>query len=123
VRPALEKEIYGIIIPRSRLVNVIKLVSLRTSAHAGVAISFLRWGFPRQFANWLGMTEFLNLMTLAVWFRGFLYGLFVIVEAVAGLAAVAALIVLFFQQVVAHGLNTGGIVLCLHHQEVTVNAG
>ena len=39
--------------------NVIHLVSLRTSAHAGVAISFLKGGFPRQFANWLGMTVFL----------------------------------------------------------------
>jgi len=30
--------------------------SLRTSFQTGVAISFLRWGFPRQRERWLGMT-------------------------------------------------------------------
>ena len=50
-------------------------VSLRTSAHTGVAIRIftaLENGFPRQSEDWLGMTEFLNLMTLT--YRVVLFG-------------------------------------------------
>ena len=48
-------------------------LSLRAGWQTGVAISFLRWGFPRQCDHWLGMTAFFNLMTLPDGRRSFVY--------------------------------------------------
>ncbi len=51
------------------------------------------------------------------------FRLFVIVKTVTGLAAIAALIVLLLEQIVAYRLFAGLVVLRLHHQEIPVNAG
>ena len=48
-------------------------LSLRAGWQTGVAISFLRWGFPRQCDHWLGMTAIFNLMTLPDGRRSFVY--------------------------------------------------
>ena len=53
------------------MVNVTKLVVIANQRALGSGNLLLFWGFPHQRANWLGMTQILNLMTLTVWYAFF----------------------------------------------------
>ena len=58
-------------IPACSCINVIKLAVIANQRARWCGNLLLFRGFPRQFANWLGMTFFLNLMALAQAYRGF----------------------------------------------------